>query len=78
MRSYGPCQQNILHSNVAVKRGEREFRIHRRHTGVEKEWYGTMDDSGVIVLIRTLGDAKIAHKWVMNTHSHYHFAPNIK
>jgi len=25
-----------------------------------------MDDSGVIVLIQALGDAKIANKWVMN------------
>ena len=36
-----------------------------------------MDDSGVIVFIQELGDAKIANKWVMNTHSHSDFAPNI-
>jgi len=36
-----------------------------------------MDDSAVIVWIEALGDAKIANKWVMNTHSHSDFAPNI-
>jgi len=36
-----------------------------------------MDDSGVTVLIQAPGDAKIANKWVMNTHSHSDFAPNI-
>jgi len=36
-----------------------------------------MDDAGVIVLIQALGDANIANKWVMNTHSHSDFAPNI-
>jgi len=36
-----------------------------------------MDDSGVILLIQALGDAKIYNKWVMNTHSDSDFAPNI-
>jgi len=56
---------------------EREFGIERRDTGAEKEWYGTRDDSGVIVLIEAPGDAKIANKWLMNSHSHSDFAPNI-
>jgi len=77
MRSSGPCLQNNLHNNVSVNGGEREFGISRRDTGAENEWSGTMDDSGVIVLIQALGNAKIANKWVMNTHSHSDFAPNI-
>jgi len=36
-----------------------------------------MDDSGVIVLIQALGDAKIANKCVMNPYAHSDFAPNI-
>jgi len=36
-----------------------------------------MDDSGVVVLIQALGDAMIAHKWIMNTHLHSDFAQNI-
>jgi len=56
---------------------EREFCIPRSNTDTEKEWYGTMDDSGVIVLFPAHGDAKIANKWVMNTHSHSDFAHNI-
>jgi len=77
MRSSGPCLPNNLHNKVAVNGGEREFGIARRDTGAEKERYGTMDDSGVIVLIQALGHAKIANKWVMNTHSHSDFAPDI-
>jgi len=36
-----------------------------------------MDESGVILLIQALINAKIANKWVINTHSHSDFAPNI-
>jgi glyoxylase-like metal-dependent hydrolase (beta-lactamase superfamily II) len=36
-----------------------------------------MDDAGVIVLIQALGDATIAIKWIMNTHSHSDFSLNI-
>jgi len=36
-----------------------------------------MDDSGVILWIQALVDAKIANKWVINTHSHSDFAPNV-
>jgi len=38
MRLSGLCLQNILPNDVAVNGGEREFRIHRRDSGVEKEW----------------------------------------
>jgi len=68
MRSSGPCLQNIFHNNDAVNGVESEFGIQRSDTGVEKECWGTMDDSGVIVLIQALGDAKIANKYVMNSH----------
>jgi len=56
---------------------DREFGIQWRDTGAEKEWSDTVDDSGAIVFIQALGDAKIAEKWVMNTHSHSDFAPII-
>ena len=36
-----------------------------------------MDDSWAIVSIQALGDAKIAKKWVINTHSYSDLAPNI-
>jgi len=36
-----------------------------------------MHDLEVIVLIESLGNAKIANKWVMNTDWHSDFAPNI-
>jgi len=36
-----------------------------------------MDDSGVILLIQAYINAKIANKWVMNSHAHFDFAPNI-
>jgi hypothetical protein len=36
-----------------------------------------MDDSGVIVLIQPLSDAKIANKWVMKTHFRSDFTPNV-
>ena len=78
MHSSGLCLQNILHNSVAVTGGEREFGIHRRDTGAENECDGAMDDSGVIVLIQALGDAKISNKWVMNTPSHSDFALAIK
>jgi len=39
--------------------------------------YGMMDDSGDILLIQALVNAKIANKSVMDTHSHYDFVPNI-
>jgi len=35
------------------------------------------DDSGVIILIQALFNAKIANKWVMNTHLHSDFVFNI-
>ena len=66
MCSSGSCLQNILHNNVAVNGGGREFGIRRRDTpvdtGGEKIWYGTMDESGVILSIQALVDAKIANK----------------
>jgi len=78
MRSSRPCLQNSLLNNVAVVNGGgREFGSQRRDTGIEKEWYCMMDDSGVIVLIQALIYAKIATKWVINTHSHSDFARNI-
>jgi len=78
MRPFGSCVQNILHNNVVVDGGERQFGITRRDTGVEKGLEGTMDDSGVLVLIQALGDAKIPNKWAMNTHLNSLFAPDIK
>jgi len=77
MHSSGPSLQDNLHNNIAVNGAEREFGIPRRYTDTEKQWSGTMDDSGVIILIQALGDAKIAKKWVMNTHTHPDFASNI-
>jgi len=74
MRSSGLCLLNNLHNNVAVNRGGREFGTQRRDTGVEKEWWGTMDDSGAITLIQALVNAKTANKWLINTHSHSDFA----
>jgi hypothetical protein len=68
MSSSGPCLQNILHNNVAVNGGGRELGIQRRDTHVEiqaKRKYGKvqwMDDSGVILWIEALVDAKIANK----------------
>jgi len=59
-------------------REKREYGIPRRDTGAEKEWSGTIDNSAVIVLIQALGDAKIANKWIMNTHSHSDLSPNIE
>jgi len=55
----------------------RRERYTRKDTGVEKEWYGTMDDSGVVLCIQALKDAKIANKWVINAQSHSDFVPNI-
>jgi len=79
MRSSGPCLQNNLHNNVAIVNGRgRELGTQCRDTGVEKEWQCTMDDSVVIFLIQALINAKIANKWVINTHSHSDFAPNIE
>jgi len=57
---------------------EREFGIWRVDTSTEKEWWGTMDNSGVVVLIEGLGDAKIANKSAMYTHSHSDFVHNIQ
>jgi len=37
-----------------------------------------MDNSGDILSIQALVDAKIANQWDINTHSHYDFAPNIE
>jgi len=37
MRSSGPCLQNILHHNVAVNGGRREFVTPMKDTDVEKE-----------------------------------------
>jgi len=75
MRSSGPCLQNKLHHNVALNGGGREFGKHRRDTGIEKEWYGTMDDSGEILLIQALINAKTANKWLINTHLYSDSAP---
>jgi len=36
-----------------------------------------MDDSRVVLLIQVLIDAKIAYKWVLNSHSHSDLAPDI-
>jgi hypothetical protein len=43
-----PCLQTTIHNNLADNGGERESVIQRRDTGIEIEWYGIMDDSGVI------------------------------
>jgi len=37
-----------------------------------------MDDSGVILLIQALINAKIANKWAIDSHSHSDLAPNIQ
>jgi len=36
-----------------------------------------MDDSGVILFIQALINAKIAKKWVINSDSHSDFVPDI-
>jgi len=36
-----------------------------------------MDNSGVILLIQALINAKIANELIINSDSHSHFAPNI-
>jgi len=65
------CLQNILHNNVAVNWGGREYGTQRSDTGIMREWYGTMDDSGVILVIQAILNSMIATKWIMSTHSHY-------
>jgi len=78
MYSSGPCLQNPVHNNIAVVNGRgREFGTQRRDTGIEKEWQCTTDELGVILLIQALINAKIANKWVIHSHSHSDFAPNI-
>jgi len=77
MCSSGPGLQNIILNNVAVNGGGSAFGAQRRDTDVEKEWQGLMDDAGVVLLIQALVNAKIANKLVVNTYSHYDFAPNI-
>jgi len=69
MCSSGVCPQNILHNNIAVNGGGREFGTQRRETGVEKEWYGMKDDARVILFIQALVNAKSSNKWVIITHS---------
>jgi len=51
-----------------VQKGERS-----RH----RERMVMYDDSGVILLIQALINAKIANKWVIKSHSKSDFAPNI-
>jgi len=73
------CVENPVHNNVAVVHGiGREVGTQRGDTGIEKEWYCIMDDSGVILLIQALINVKVANKWVINSHSHSDFPPNIK
>jgi len=47
------------------------------NTVMQKEWYGMMDISRVILLIQEFINTKIANKWVINTYSHSDFAANI-
>jgi len=54
--------QNVFLNNVAVNGDGREFGTQRRDTGIEKEWWGLMDDSGVMLSIQALVNAKIANK----------------
>jgi len=52
-----------LHIDIAVKGGGREnFRAQRSNTSIGKQWWSTMDDSGVILLIQAVINAKIASK----------------
>jgi len=77
MHFSGLSLQYILHNNIAVNKGEREFCIERGDTGQEKQWIDTMDDSGVVVLIQALVYAKIANKWVIKSYIHSDFASEM-
>jgi len=56
---------------IELNGGEREFGTRWRDTGVEQEWYGEIDESGVFWLIQALLiNAKKANKSVIYTHSH--------
>jgi len=52
-------------------------RYTRTDTALEIILHGMMDNSGLIILIQALIDAKIAKISVMDTHSHSDFVRNI-
>jgi hypothetical protein len=78
MHSSGPCLQNKRYNNIAVVNGRgRKFGTQRRDTGIGTEWQCTMDDSGVILLFQVPINAKMANKWVIYSHLHSDFSPDI-
>jgi hypothetical protein len=56
---------------------EGEDLVHKGERSRRRERMVMYDDSGVILLIQALINAKIANKWVIKSHSHSDFAPNI-
>jgi hypothetical protein len=63
MCSSGPYLPNSHYNKTAVDSGRgRELGTHGRDKGVQKELQYTMDDSGVILSIQALNNAKITNK----------------
>ena len=56
---------------------EGENLVHKGERSRRRERMVMYDDSGVILLIQALINAKIANKWVIKSHSDSDFAPNI-
>jgi len=75
--SSGLYLQNILRNNVALNGAGREFGTQWRHTDVENEYQGTINDSRVILLIQALVNAQNANKCVINTCSDCDITPDV-